>query len=107
MPILLRYVVEDLRAFYQEAVTSRPGAGSPSQHDMHTWIFQQTALGQVLTQIGQQIANANEPRLMPMRGFIIPEGFWQDGPTWGQPPKGENGETLMRRAPAYLAGEES
>ena len=26
MPILLRYVVEDLRAFYQEAVVSRPGA---------------------------------------------------------------------------------
>ncbi len=107
MPMLLRYVVEDLRAFYQEAVTSRPGTTPPSQHDMHTWIFGETALGRALMQIGHQIAEVGDPPLLMMRGFIIPEGFWIDGPTWGQQPRTDGGPEAFRRAAAYLAGEQA
>ena len=107
MPILLRYVVEDLRAFYQEAVVSRPGGDAPSHHALHAWIFEQTALGRALTQIGHQIAAAGDPRLVPMRGFIIPEGFWKSGITWGTPPAGENPVAFIRRAQPYLIGEEA
>lgn len=107
MPILLRYVVEDLRAFYQEAVASRPGPDAPSHHALHSWIFEQTALGQALIQIGRRIADAGEPRLVPMRGFIIPEGFWESGVTWGTPPDGENPVNFIRRAQSYLIGEEA
>ncbi len=107
MPILLRYVVEDLRAFYQEAVISRPGPDAPSHHALHSWIFEQTALGQALIQIGHRLAAAGEPRLLPMRGFIIPEGFWQGEVTWGKPPSGENPVSFIRRAQPYLIGEEA
>ncbi len=105
MPMLLRYAVEDLRAFYQEAVTSRPGTRPPSQHDMHTWIFEQTALGQALLQIGHRIAEVGDQPLLMMRGFIIPEGFWVDGPTWGQQTRNPGGAQGLSHATAYLAGE--
>ncbi len=105
MPMLLRYAVEDLRAFYQEAVTSRPGTSPPSQHDMHTWIFEQTALGQALLQIGHRIAEVGDQPLLMMRGFIIPEGFWIDGPTWGQQTRKPGGAQGLGYATAYLAGE--
>lgn len=105
MPMLLRYVVEDLRAYYQEAVTSRPGSSAPSQHDMHSWIFEQTALGRALMQIGHQIAEVGDPPLLMMRGFIIPEGFWVEGPTWGEQPRSNAGPDTFRQAAAYLAGE--
>ncbi len=107
MPILVRYVVEDLRAFYQEAVASRPGPDAPSHHALHTWIFNETALGRALTQIGHRIAAAGEPRLVPMRGFIIPEGFWQGEVAWGTRPPGENPISFIRRAQPYLIGEEA
>ena len=105
MPMLLRYAVEDLRAFYQEAVTSRPGSRPPSQHDMHTWIFEQTALGKALLQIGHRIAEVGDQPLLMMRGFIIPEGFWIDGPTWGQQTRNPGGAQGLSHATAYLAGE--
>ena len=105
MPMLLRFVVEDLRAFYQEAVTSRPGTWAPSQHDMHTWIFEQTAFGRALLQIGHQIAAVGDPPLLMMRGFMIPEGFWVEGPTWGQQTRNVGGPQWIREAQEYLAGE--
>ena len=107
MPLLVRFVVEDLRAFYQEAVTSQPGSGAPSQHDMHTWIFEQTALGEALRQVGQAITDAGEPRLMRMRGFIIPEGFWEGDTSWGRPPEGVHPIDFIRSAIPYLLGEEA
>ena len=105
MPMLLRFVVEDLRAFYQEAVTSRPGTWAPSQHDMHTWIFEQTAFGRALLQIGHQIAAVGDPPLLMMRGFMIPEGFWVEGPTWGQATSNVGGPEWIRQAQEYLTGE--
>ncbi len=105
MPILLRFVVEDLRAFYQEAVTSRPGASPPTQHEMHGWIFEETALGRALLQLGQQIAAVNEPALMLIRGFIIPEGFWPDGPTWGTAGRALSTPEALQRTFRVLSGQ--
>lgn len=107
LPMLVRFVVEDLRAFYQEAVTSQPGTSPPSQHDMHSWIFDKTALGRAIIQIGHQIAADDEQRLKMIRGLIVPEGFWKDGVSWGQAPPGEERINFIIRSRAYLAGEEA
>ena len=107
LPMLVRFVVEDLRAFYQEAVTSQPGTRLPSQHDMHSWIFNKTALGRAIMQIGHQIAAADEPRLMMMRGLIVPEGFWEGGVSWGAAPGDRDRIKFIIESRAYLAGEES
>ncbi len=107
MPLLVRFVIEDLRAFYQEAVTSQPGSGAPSQHDMHNWLFAETALGEAIRRVGQQITAAGEPRLMPMRGFIVPEGFWEGDTSWGLPKEGRSNLIRIRNASAYLVGDEA
>ena len=107
MPMLVRFVIEDLRAFYQEAVTSDSDAAPPSQHDMHTWIFQETALGRVLQQIAQLITDNEDPRLLFVRGLIIPEGFWEGGPTFGGPPPGEEPREFLARSRRYLQGQEA
>ena len=107
MPMLVRFVVEDLRAFYQESVTSDTDAGPPSQHDMHTWIFETTALGQLIKQIAQLITDNDDPRLLFIRGLLIPEGFWEDGPTFGGPPPGEDPREFLIRSRRYLRGQEA
>ena len=107
MPMLIRFVIEDLRAFYQEAVTSDAGAPPPSQHEMHTWIFEVTTLGRVLKQIAQLISDDDDPRLLFVRGLIIPEGFWEGGPTFGGPPPGEDPRAFLVRSRAYLQGLEA
>ena len=104
MPMLIRFMVEDLRAFYQESVTSDEGSSAPSQHDMHKWIFQRTALGRVLKQIAQLITDDDDARLLFVRGLIIPEGFWEGGATFGGPPPGEDPRAFLLRSRQYLAG---
>lgn len=107
MPMLVRFVVEDLRAFYQEAVTSNANSGPPSQHDMHTWIFNETALGALIKQIAQLISDDDDPRLLFIRGLLIPEGFWTAGPTFGGPPPGEDPRQFLIRSRRYLQGIEA
>jgi len=106
-PMLVRFVVEDLRAFYQEAVTSDEESGPPSQHDMHTWIFEATALGRLIKQIAKLITDDDDPRLLFVRGLLIPEGFWQGGPTFGGPPPGEDPREFLIRSRRYLQGVEA
>lgn len=107
MPMLVRFVAEDLRAFYQEAVTSEAGSRPPSQRDMHTWIFEETALGRLLKQIAQQITDHDDPRLRLMRGFIIPEGFWEGDRAFGGVPAGMSPDEYVRSVRPYLIGEEA
>ena len=107
MPMLVRFVAEDLRAFYQEAVTSEAGSRPPSQREMHTWIFQETALGHLLKQIAQRITEHDDPRLRLMRGFIIPEGFWEGDRAFGGVPAGMSPDEYVRSVRPYLIGEEA
>ena len=106
-PMLIRFVVEDLRAFYQESVTSDAESGPPSQHDMHRWIFEETALGRVIKQLAQLITEDDDPRLLFIRGLLIPEGFWEGGPTFGGPPPGEDPRDFLIRSRKYLQGAET
>lgn len=107
MPMLVRFVAEDLRALYQEAVTSDAGSRPPSQRDMHAWIFQETALGRLLKQIAQRITDHDDPRLRLMRGFIIPEGFWEGDHAFGGVPADMSPDEYVRSVRPYLIGEEA
>jgi len=107
LPMLVRFAVEDLRAFYQEAVTSQEGTKPPSQHDMHSWIFNKTTLGRAIMAVGHQIADNEDRRLMTMRGLMIPEGFWEGEVSWGELPPGMDRLSFIKSSRAYLAGEEA
>ena len=106
MPMLVRFVIEDLRAFYQEAVTSDTESRPPTQEEMHGWIFADTALGSAIMQIAQRITDHDDPRLLFVRGLLIPEGFW-GSPTFGGPPEGEDPREFLIRSRRYLQGVEA
>lgn len=118
MPFLLRHIVQDLRCYYQEAIASQPGAvslGSPSHRALNDWIFKQTALGEVIIEVGRRLTETEDPRLRILRGWTVPEGYWPDGPTWGvrPTPSGENasgasdasGLSIADEANALLSGQ--
>ena len=87
MLFLLRHIVQDLRCYYQEAVAAQPGelsaAKSPSHHALNDWFFNDTVLGEAIIEVGRRLTEAGDPRLRILRGWIVPEGYWPDGNTWG------------------------
>jgi hypothetical protein len=44
----LRLAAQDLKAFYFEAATARPGSASPSSGEFNRWFWQETAAGRIL-----------------------------------------------------------
>ncbi|MEO6043462.1 MAG: hypothetical protein ABIQ47_06035 [Tepidiformaceae bacterium] len=47
-PMSLRFIADDLKAFYFEAAAAQPASRPPSTADLNRWLFGQTALGEVL-----------------------------------------------------------
>ena len=46
--------------------------------------------GTVLVRIGEQIGGSGDPRLLILRGYMIPEGYWKGENSWGPaPPDGD------------------
>lgn len=55
----IRYGVDDLKAFYYEArMAQRPATSS---EELHAWFWGQTALGQLLPEVGQRMAASDDP----------------------------------------------
>ena len=106
MPVLLRHAIDDLRAYYQEAVAAQPGPESPSHQAFATWLFKETALGQATIAVGQAIADSDEQRLKILRGFIIPEGHWEGEHSWGKVPEGMTRREYAVATNAFIAGDD-
>jgi len=55
----IRYGVDELKAFYYEArMAQRPGVSS---EDLHTWFWGQTAMGQLIPEVGRRMAESDDP----------------------------------------------
>ena len=79
MPLLIRHMVDDLRTVYHEAIAAQPGPGAPNHAALNDWIFKDTVLGEVLTKLADHLTAANTPMAHLVRGFMIPEGYYQGG----------------------------
>ncbi|MEM7080899.1 MAG: hypothetical protein AAF513_19955 [Pseudomonadota bacterium] len=79
MPLLLRHMADDLRTLYHEALAAQPGAGAPNHAALNEWIFNGTALGEALIAVADHLTASGEPYKALVRGFLIPEGFYQGG----------------------------
>jgi hypothetical protein len=53
-PVALRLASQDLKAFYFEAVISRPGATVPESDTFNRWFWQETAAGKILKVIKEK-----------------------------------------------------
>ncbi len=71
MPFLLRYIADDLKAFYQEAATAQPGKASTSVA-LNDWLYKETTLGDVLYDLRDKLAASEDPREKASAGGFIP-----------------------------------
>jgi len=47
LPVAMRLAAQDLKAFYFEAVTARPGSTAPGGAEFDDWFFRETVAGRV------------------------------------------------------------
>jgi hypothetical protein len=86
MPQALRFIVDDVKAYYMEAANEQPGAPPPGGARMWTWFFHETRMGQVLydlrdrlaaEQAARTAANGGTPPPGPPPPNLIPTRFAQ------------------------------
>ncbi len=76
MPFLLRYMSDDIKAFYQEAATAQPGR-SVTSDALNDWLYKETALGEVLYDVRDRLAASEDPREKATAGGLIPLTYAQ------------------------------
>jgi hypothetical protein len=56
MPTAIRYLAEDVKAYYMEAANQQPGASPPGGSRMWTWFYRETRMGQVMYDLRDRLA---------------------------------------------------
>ena len=77
MPQLLRFLADDLKAFYYEAAAAQPGRASPSATELSDWLFGDTVFGDVLYRLRDRLAASDDPREKVAVAGIIPFAYLQ------------------------------
>lgn len=75
MPILIRLLADDLKAYYFEAAAAQPGTRRPSAQELNHWLFQETALGAVLYDARDALAKDTDPRVQLAGRLLVPAAF--------------------------------
>ncbi len=75
MPILIRHLADDLKAFYFEAAGAQPQSRLPSGQELNRWLFQETALGNVLYDARAALLGAEDARVQLAGRFLVPAAF--------------------------------
>lgn len=71
--VALRLAAQDLRAFYFEAATSRPGAQVPDSRTFNSWFWNETAAGKVLQAVKEVCLQSSDQELgMTAKMFLVP-----------------------------------
>lgn len=73
--VALRLAAQDLKAFYFEAVTARPGAAPPDSQSFNHWFWADTAAGRVLRAARDRCGSESD-KLLRMTGkmLLVPMG---------------------------------
>lgn len=70
MAAALRLAAQDLKAFYFEAATARPGSASPSSAEFNRWFWQETAAGRILKAVKERCLRETDKSLK-MTGAML------------------------------------
>ncbi len=75
MPALIRFLADDLKAYYFEAAAARPATHPPGSGELNRWLFGETALGELLHEARARLL-ASEDRGEALAGrFLVPAAF--------------------------------
>jgi len=78
LPYTLKLAAEDVKAYYNEGVTSQPGQNNASAQVLHNWFWNETAAGEVLLAV-KKACESSPDKTMNMMGahFIVPHDVIQ------------------------------
>lgn len=71
-PLLFRFIVDDLKAFYLEAASAQPAKATPSAAELAAWLYRETALGDALFSVRDRMLADEAHPLRPVVGALIP-----------------------------------
>ena len=71
LAVALRLAAHDLKAFYLEAVTARPGSASPSSAELNRWFWAETAAGHVLRAVKERCVNEDDKALRKTGAMLL------------------------------------
>ena len=83
MPIatLFRFAVEDLKAYYWEAITAQPGQSAADSTVPADWFWHGTTAGRVLFAVQEVCKHSDVPGMQVVAaGFLIPRARSADSP---------------------------
>jgi len=73
LALALRLAAQDLKAFYFEAVASKPGLAPPGASQFQQWFWKQTAAGEILRKVKEIYSSASDKDLkLAARLFLVP-----------------------------------
>jgi len=72
MPILIRFLADDLKAFYFEAAAARPAVRRPSSGELNRWLFRETVLGTLLYDLRDKLLKDEDPGVRLAGRFLVP-----------------------------------
>lgn len=81
LPLLIRYLADDLRAFYAEATAAQPGGGYPNPVEFARWFLTGTRIGDVLYRVRDRLVAQEDPRLRGLAFVLIPRAFGELRPS--------------------------
>jgi hypothetical protein len=71
MATALRLAAQDIKAFYFEAATARPGSSSPSSTEFSRWFWQETAGGRVLKAVKERCLKEADKSLQKTGALLL------------------------------------
>jgi hypothetical protein len=67
----LRLAAQDLKAFYFEAATARPGSASPASGPFNRWFWQETAAGRILKAVKERCLSEADESLRKTGAMLL------------------------------------
>ncbi|MDZ7728047.1 MAG: hypothetical protein U5Q44_07555 [Dehalococcoidia bacterium] len=71
-PMLLRFIADDLKAYYFEAAAAQPRARRPTATELGRWLFGETAFGDVLYQLRDRLGESEDQSWQLVGRFFVP-----------------------------------
>lgn len=75
LPLLVRYLADDLKAFYLEAAAAQPRSRRPSARELNSWLFTETVFGSVLYDARDAVNEVADRATRRLGFFLVPQVF--------------------------------
>ena len=83
MPVLdlFKLAVEDLKAYYFEAVAAQPGQRTASSSELANWLWRETTAGKVLFKLQEQWKGSDDSNIMLFSSLLlVPRAYDAESP---------------------------